>query len=29
MKDRNIQRGVGVVWFIIGLALMASDNAAG
>ena len=29
MKDRNIQRGVGVVYFILGLAMIASDNPFG
>jgi len=27
MKDRNIQRGVGVVYFILGLAMIANDWA--
>ena len=29
MKDRNIQRGVGVVYFILGLAMIADDWAIG
>jgi hypothetical protein len=29
MRNKQAQRGIGAVWFIIGLMLIASDNSGG
>jgi hypothetical protein len=28
-KNKNSSRVLGIIWFVIGIALVASDNAAG